>query len=379
VLAACLLLSIQMDYFMDPQSLAFSHLTDPAKYPIELNIKLPVRVFGIALSLLFFLALGGVPSPIRADARGRYVGAAARWLGWLLEQVGDLLRLACGVTGRHCWYAIGVVSLGFAGWCGFYLLPSLSLHLSNKALFETFHNCRTGDEKLAQYQVPGRGAAYYNRGQVDDVRDQSQLFNLLREPRRWFVLMPSSYLASIDQAARQARITYHVLDDRNSQYLMISNKLTGRCNRDLNPLRRYVLTSPPKIGKPVVANFENKVKLLGYDVDNVVTRGGKFRITLYFQVLDRMPSGYKLFIHFDQPANRFHGDHDPLDGKFPTQYWLPGDYIVDPHDVEIPLITTPSGSYEMFMGFWLGEGRLKVTDGPNDGVNRVRLGTLRVR
>jgi len=121
------------------------------------------------------------------------------------------------------------------------------------------------------------------------------------------------------------------------------------------------------------------VELLGFDVDDLVTRGGKFKITLYFKVLGRMPSGYKLFIHFDQPANRFHGDHQPLGGKYPTEYWLPGDYIVDPHEVEIPIITTPSGNYTMLMGFWLGSQRLKVIDGPNDGVNRVTLGTLRVR
>jgi hypothetical protein len=92
-----------------------------------------------------------------------------------------------------------------------------------------------------------------------------------------------------------------------------------------------------------------------------------------------MPAGYKVFLHFDQPASRFHGDHEPLGGKYPTQYWLPGDYIVDTHEVEIPLITTPSGVYTIYMGFWLGEGRLKVVEGANDGVNRVQLGTLKVR
>ena len=129
----------------------------------------------------------------------------------------------------------------------------------------------------------------------------------------------------------------------------------------------------------MVANFENKVKLIGYDVADTVSRGGKFTITLYFQVLAKLPAGYKLFIHFDQPANRFHGDHEPLDGKYPTQYWLPGDYIVDPHEVEIPFITTPAGPYQIFAGFWLGESRLKVVEGPNDGVNRVPLGDLRVK
>ena len=49
------------------------------------------------------------------------------------------------------------------------------------------------------------------------------------------------------------------------------------------------------------------------------------------------------------------------------------------YKVEIPLITTPSGTYTIYMGFWLGSQRIKVIEGPNDGVNRVRLGTFRVR
>lgn len=380
VIAAGFILTLQQDFFMEPQSLAFSHIVGATpKYPIELNIKLAMRVFGILLALLFFLGLGGVPDRIKAEGRIRVVGPVVRLFARLLDEIGALLRWIGGAGGQRYLYAGVAVALVFAGWCAFYLTPGLSLHLSNKALFETFHSCRVGGEKLAQYQVAGRGAAYYNKGQVDEVRDQGQLFQMLREPHRWFVLLPTTYLASIDQAARQAQVTYHVLDERSSQYLIISNKLAGKCAVDRNPLRRYVLSKAPSPRKVVTANFENKVKLIGYDVDDTVTRAGKFKITLYFQVLSRMPAGYKVFLHFDQPANRFHGDHDPLGGKYPTQYWLPGDYIVDTHEVEIPLITTPSGVYTIYMGFWLGEGRLKVVEGPNDGVNRVQLGTVRVR
>jgi 4-amino-4-deoxy-L-arabinose transferase-like glycosyltransferase len=379
VVTAGFVLVLQQDFFMEPQSLAFSHLVTSVKYPIELIIKYEVRLFGVLLATLLFLTLGGTPGVITADSRARRVGPLVNGLARCLDNIGAGLRALGGKAGQRFWYALLATALVFAGWCGFYLLPHLSLHLSNKALFETYHRCRIDGERLAQYQVPGRGAAYYNKGQVDQIGDQARLFSLLREPRRSFVLIPSSYLASIDQAARQAGVTYHVLDDRNSQYLIISNRLGGACAQDLNPLRRFVLSKPPKPRKVVKANFENKVELIGYDVADAVSRGGKFKITLYFHVLARMPAGYKIFIHFDQPANRFHGDHDPLDGKLPTQYWLPGDYIVDPHDVEIPLITTPSGPYTMYMGFWLGEGRLKVIQGPNDGVNRVQLGTLRVR
>ena len=277
------------------------------------------------------------------------------------------------------WFVTGATVCIFGAWSAFYLTPELSLHMSNKALFGTFHRCRGSGEKLAQYLVSGRGSAYYNDGRVSQIRSQNDLFKLLRGAERAFVLIPANQLGAIDKSARQAKVTYYVLDDRNSLYLIISNKLGGRCNKDLNPLRRLVLNQRPNPKHKIEVNFENRVKLIGYDLPDKISRGGKFKITFYYQVLSRMPSGYKIFIHFDQPAHRFHGDHKPLDGKYPTQYWLPGDYIVDPKEVDLPLLTTPTGWYTIYTGFWLGSKRLKIVAGPNDGVNRARIGRLRVR
>jgi hypothetical protein len=402
LVAAAVILVLHQDFVADPQSLAFSHLTESAKFPSEVDISLPMRLFGGLFALLFFLALGGPPQPFkptrlterryfprlsRVPLLGFLVDVVVRrfffWLidvwSWLLGAMGAGLRRIGGAQGRYYWIASGVLALAFAGFCAFYLTPQISLHMSNKALFGTFHRCRAQGQRLSQYLVTGRGAAYYNQGQVDTVRSQVELFALLRRPERAFVLIPSNQLGAIDRAARQDKLTYYVLDDSSSQYLILSNQLGGTCATDLNPLRRLVLSRRPTPQRAVEANFENRVKLIGYDLKDPVTRGGKFRITMYYQVLAPVPANYKVFIHFDQPAHRFHGDHTPLEGKYPTQYWLPGDYIVDPTDVDIPLLTTPSGSYTIYAGFWLGETRLKVVQGPHDGNNRVTVGTFRVR
>ena len=255
----------------------------------------------------------------------------------------------------------------------------MSRHLSNKALFQTYQRCKAPGERLAQYQVAGRAAAYYNEGQVDQLQSQNELFGRLSAAQRAFVLLPSKQLGWLDQNARRRKIPYFVIDATSSRYLMVTNKLGGQCNADSNPLRELVLSKRPTPSKKVSASFENKVKLIGYDCPDEVRAGGKLKITLYFEVLSRLPSGYKLFLHFDKPASRFHGDHEPLGGKYPTQYWLPGDYITDPHEIELPLLTTGAGVYTIYGGFWLGSKRLKVVEGPNDGVNRVKIGRVRVR
>lgn len=379
VVAAGLVLVVHQDFFMEPQSLAFAHLTEAARYPADLKIKVPIRVFGLALAALFFLTLSGPPRPITLVFRTRFIGGPLNWLAHQLDRIGGGLRALGGEGGRNYYLASAAGALLFAGWCSLWLTPQLSYHMSNKALFETYHHCAQKGERLAQYRVSGRGAAYYNNGQVDEIRSQADLFTKLRAPARVFVLLPSSYLGSIDQAARQQRVNYHVLDDRNSHYLIISNKLSGTCTEDKNPLRKLVLRTRPTPQKKAYVNWENKLELIGYDLPDSVTRGGSFEIKLYFKVLQRLQPNYKIFIHFDKPASRFHGDHAPLGGKYPTQYWLPGDYIVDPHKIDIPILTTPSGNYSIMMGFWQGSRRYKIVKGPNDGVNRARIGTLRVR
>ena len=379
VVAVGLVLVLHQDFFVRPDGLVFSHLLEAPKYPSELNLKILVRVIGILFAVLFFFSLGGAPSPVTEIKNKRWYGRMAAVGARALDWMGGIIRMVLGPAGHHARMATAVAGILFGGFCTFYLTPQLSLHLSNKALFGTFHKCKSGGEMLAQYQVPGRGAAYYNDGQVEDVGDQNKLFELLKRDKRIFILVPSHQMAPIDKAARQQNIPYFVLDDRSSQYLILSNKLEGKCAVDHNPLRRLVLAKEPKIKYKIKANFDNKVELLGYEVDDPVTRGGKFTLKLFFKVLGQMPSGYKIFIHFDQPASRFHGDHVPLGGKFPTEYWMPGDYIVDPHEVDIPIFTTPSGSYTMNMGFWLGSDRIKVIEGPQDGDNRVNMGVLRVR
>jgi hypothetical protein len=129
----------------------------------------------------------------------------------------------------------------------------------------------------------------------------------------------------------------------------------------------------------VEADFEGKVKLLGYDLLDSLSRGQDFKIRLYFQVLQPLNASYKVFIHFDGPGSRFNGDHVPLEGRFPTQHWVPGYYITDEHPMQPDRATQPSGFYRIFMGFFAGDTRLKVVSGPQDGENRVKLGNINIK
>ena len=103
--------------------------------------------------------------------------------------------------------------------------------------------------------------------------------------------------------------------------------------RDENIQRDAVRTTPPPIQHPVAVNFDDRIEVLGYDLvlphDTYVGAGESFTLTWYFRVLRHVASGYRIFVHVDGQGERIHGDHDPVDGKYPVQLWDEGDVIVD--------------------------------------------------
>jgi hypothetical protein len=128
----------------------------------------------------------------------------------------------------------------------------------------------------------------------------------------------------------------------------------------------------------VQVDFEGKVELLGYDLPAEVDRSHEIKIRLYFKVNQPLGGSYKVFIHLDGQAARINGDHVPLEGSFPTQYWVPGFYITDEHSIIPDRATQQAGYYQIFMGFFSGDRRLKVVSGPQDGDNRVKLGSVHI-
>ena len=108
-----------------------------------------------------------------------------------------------------------------------------------------------------------------------------------------------------------------------------------------------------------------------------------FKLRLYFKVNQPLGGNYKIFVHIDGTGTRINGDHVPLDGKFPTNYWVVGSYITDEHTIKPGENNTGSapnaGVYQIYMGMYLGSERLKVVSGPSDGDNRARLGPISVK
>ena len=195
-------------------------------------------------------------------------------------------------------------------------------------------------------------------------------------------VIPSERLPSLDRAKRRRDGAHlYVADAQSARLLLLAAQpVPGRANQSFIP--ETVLSEPPSPEHPVKARFDDRVELLGYDLDlpggETVGAGQRFSLTWYWRVRKKPPAGYEVFVHIDGNALRLNGDHAPTGGRYPTRLWEPGDIIVDAQKLTVPA-NFRTGDYPIYVGWYSGSKRLSVDSGPNDGENRVRAGVLPVR
>jgi hypothetical protein len=354
---------------------------------------LPFRVWlGLTAALLAFMLLFGVacfvlgtslPVSTLVIRVGRMLTlvplvlplgvATVQGVLWGLGKLGQarlLPLLACGA-------AVGIYAAhGY--------LPSLSAHFSPREVYDTYNALADEGEPLGEYRVGSRAATYYAEGEIRELGGQGQLVQFLSEGdgRRWAVL-PTDQLPAVDRAFRRRTGEHLFVPKATSARVMLAanRPVEGHPNR--NFLEKFVQQKPPEdVENPVGARYEDKIELIGYDLDlphgSYVGAGESFTVTWYWRCLERVPGSYKVFLHIDGQGLRLNGDHDPVDGKYPVRLWDEGDVIIDRQKLTVPANFRP-GSYIMFIGFYSGDRRLQVEKGPADDVNRVRSGRLRIR
>jgi len=261
-------------------------------------------------------------------------------------------------------------------------LPRLSDHFSPREVYSVYNDLARPNEPLGEYRVGGRAAAYYANGPVLEVTQISKLVDHLASPgQRWAAFL-SDDLAEIDHAYRKRTGKHLYLVDARSSRLSLAASQPIAKHRDENPLRDAVRSEPPQIQHPIDVSFDDRVRLLGYDLqlphENYVGAGESFTLTWYFRTVRRIANGYRIFVHIDGEGERIHGDHDPVDGKYPVQLWDDGDVIADEQKIDVPA-SYRGGDYAILIGFYSGDTRLPILKGPNDGENRASVGVLRIR
>lgn len=397
---------VARDFVLAPEELVSVHTLTKVRWPPTVKLGNEFMVVGL-------LFAGGIYTGLAT--RGRALGRVAlRDLGSNAGKWRRRIEKAVVEAGRYGIQAAVVVALLFSIFLGHYLVPTLSKHLSFKPLLETYTRFARHGEKIGRYKVEAQGAGFYSQRQMTELPSADRVANFLRDNERVFALVAASELAPLDAMFKSSNVPYVVVDGSSSRFLLLSNRLEGG-EKDENPLKKDVWMAPqlPKLVSaeanpagdgqgqaaqtktewpdqpapwkwriPMHTLFDDSIELVGADFPPTMRRPGTIPLTLYFRVHKKPKPGFRVFVHFDAPGEpRLLGDHALLNGTFPTDYWLPGEYIRDTYDVDVPLMTTPAGKYTLLLGFWPGgEGkRLKVTTGPNDGADRTQVGFIEIK
>lgn len=141
---------------------------------------------------------------------------------------------------------------------------------------------------------------------------------------------------------------------------------------------RDVLVAPSAGATAVGAVFGNAAELVAWRMDPAaMVPGQRARITLYWRCLAEMEP-WQIFVHLDDATgtgDRVHAEHTPAQGRFPTDAWMPGDFIADSFT-----FVAPRNPALLFVGFYSqGENRLTLSSpgrGRDDGASRLLVGVL---
>ncbi|MGD2039345.1 MAG: glycosyltransferase family 39 protein [Anaerolineae bacterium] len=100
--------------------------------------------------------------------------------------------------------------------------------------------------------------------------------------------------------------------------------------------------------------FGSSVELTGYDLPHAVRApDSTLDVTLYWHTLETPDRNYHVFVHLLDQDGDILAQHDgpPGRGTLPTLGWLPGEYLTDPHQIQIPA-DLPDGDYQLGVGLY---------------------------
>jgi len=142
----------------------------------------------------------------------------------------------------------------------------------------------------------------------------------------------------------------------------------------------------PSIETPLVANFANQIRLLGYKLPQKQVQAGQaFPVTLYWQAPpNRSPqANFTQFNHLLDGNGRLRGGYDrqPLE-YYSTLLWAPGEVVVDGYAVPVDA-DAPPGQYYLNVGYYLTVGQSAVdlplvVEGEMSQQSSVSIGPIEV-
>ena len=114
---------------------------------------------------------------------------------------------------------------------------------------------------------------------------------------------------------------------------------------------RFQPTAPEHVQ---VAQLGTSVEMIGYDLQETVRMpGSPLEMTLHWHARETPDRNYYTFVHLLDSNDAIVAQHDgpPVGGEAPTLGWLPGEYLTDTQQLELPA-DLPDGDYHLEVGLY---------------------------
>lgn len=118
----------------------------------------------------------------------------------------------------------------------------------------------------------------------------------------------------------------------------------------------YVLPAQPATTGNIYGRFDigwkRGIELRNVELPDEVFAGDTISVTLTWHALEQMEKPRTVFLHMLDDRGEIVAEHNaqPLDGKFPINGWVRGDWIRDPK--QISLENVAAGTYRLEIGVW---------------------------
>lgn len=153
-------------------------------------------------------------------------------------------------------------------------------------------------------------------------------------------------------------------------------------------LKAYVVDAAPEGAHALKADFDGKVRLLGYELSpsKPIKPGQRVTLTLFWQSNQPVEPGYRLFTHvLDASGERIEtlDDEGPLreprDGRpaLPPEAWKAGKVYVDELRFKVPK-SVKTGKIDVVAGIARREERLNLVAGEKDGAGAAKVVSIRI-
>jgi hypothetical protein len=131
------------------------------------------------------------------------------------------------------------------------------------------------------------------------------------------------------------------------------------------------------------ATLSDQIRLLGFEAPDMGTVDSEIQVTLYWEAIRPPEEDYIVFVHLVGPTGQPTTSHDgvPMNRRYSTLGWKPGDVIPDTHPLPIKP-DMPPGTYALRVGMyrWPSMERLLVKDGSGIELSdrAIELSTIQI-